>query len=103
MHLVDGGRLSIRRYLVMDLRLLAPTDAPIHSVRRQDIIQGLILSKMSSTFRRTSTLSDPVQEALDMLLDPVAQNNAQGRRPHGFISMLMTCSWPETRSLQTGR
>ena len=31
--------------------------------------------------------NDPVQEAIDMLPDPVAQNNAQGRRPHGFICL----------------
>ena len=31
--------------------------------------------------------NDPAQEAIDMLPDPVAQNNAQGRRPHGFICL----------------
>ena len=45
------------------------------------------LSKKTPTFRRSSTSSDPVQEAIDMLLDPVAQAL--------FVSTLMTCSWAE--------
>jgi len=41
-----------------------------------------------------------ISEAIDHLMDPVARNNAQGRRPHGFIVfMLMTCSWQATRCL----
>ena len=31
--------------------------------------------------------SDPVQDALKLLLDPVARNNAKGRKPHGFICL----------------
>ena len=31
--------------------------------------------------------SDPMQNALKLLLDPVARNNAQGRTPHGFICL----------------
>ena len=31
--------------------------------------------------------SDPAQDALKLLLDPVARNNAQGRKPHGFICL----------------
>ena len=39
-----------------------------------------------------------ISEAIDHLMDPVARNNAQGRRPHGFICpQLMTCSWQATR------
>ena len=30
---------------------------------------------------------DPVQDALKLLLDPVARNNAKGRKPHGFICL----------------
>ena len=73
----------------MDLRLLAPTDAPIFcmATRRHPRTHPSSLSKKSSTYRRTSTSTDPVQEALDMLLDPVAQNNAQGRKPHGFFCL----------------
>ena len=31
--------------------------------------------------------SDPVPDALKLLLDLVARNNAQGRKPHGFICL----------------
>ena len=31
--------------------------------------------------------SDPVQDAIKLLLDPVARNNAGGRKPHGFICL----------------
>ena len=44
-------------------------------------------SSLSKSFRKTSTSTEPVKEALDMLLDPVAQNNAQGRKPHGFMCL----------------
>ena len=98
-----------RWWQVVDKALLSCGLAPTRADRCTCILYGDKMSskesslpKKSSTFRRTSTSSDPIQEALDMLLDPVAQNNAQGRRPRGsIVSMLMTCSWPETRSLQT--
>ena len=37
--------------------------------------------------RSVSTEQVTISEAIDHLMDPVARNNAQGRRPHGFICL----------------
>ena len=36
-----------------------------------------------------SSKTDPttIEQAIEHLLDPVSQNNAQGRKPHGFICL----------------
>ena len=37
--------------------------------------------------RSVTTEQATISEAIDHLMDPVARNNAQGRRPHGFICL----------------
>ena len=37
--------------------------------------------------RSVNTEQVTISEAIDHLMDPVARNNAQGRRPHGFICL----------------
>ena len=37
--------------------------------------------------RSVNTEQVSISEAIDHLMDPVARNNAQGRRPHGFICL----------------
>ena len=42
---------------------------------------------INQTPRSVSTEQVTISEAIDHLMDPVARNNAQGRRPHGFICL----------------
>ena len=80
-----------RWWQVVDKALLSYGLVPTRADRCTYILYGDKMSSkdtsLSKSFRKTSTSNDPVQEAIDMLLDPVAQNNAQGRRPHGFICL----------------
>ena len=80
-----------RWWQVVDKALLSCGLAPTRADRCTYILYGDKMSSkdtsLSKSFRKTSTSNDPVQDAIDMLLDPVAQNNAQGRRPHGFICL----------------
>ena len=85
-----------RWWQVVDKALLSYMDflyglVPTRADRCTYILYGDKMSSkdtsLSKSFRKTSTSNDPAQEAIDMLLDPVAQNNAQGRRPHGFICL----------------
>ena len=80
-----------RWWQVVDKALLSYGLVPTRADRRTYILYGDKMSSkdtsLSKSFRKTSTSNRPVQDAIDMLLDPVAQNNAQGRRPHGFICL----------------
>ena len=80
-----------RWWQVVDKALLSYGLVPTRADRCTYILYGDKMSSkdtsLSKSFRKTSTSNDPVQDAIDMLLDPVAQNNAQGRRPHGFICL----------------
>ena len=81
-----------RWWQVVDKTLLSYGLVPARADRCTYILYGDKMSPKDSalskkSYLRTSTSTDPVQEALDMLLDPVAQNNAQGRKPHGFICL----------------
>ena len=42
---------------------------------------------INQTPRSVSTEQVTISEAIGHLMDPVARNNAQGRRPHGFICL----------------
>ena len=80
-----------RWWQVVDKALLSYGLVPTRADRCTYILYGDKMSSkdtsLSKSFRKRSTSNDPVQDAIDMLLDPVAQNNAQGRRPHGFICL----------------
>ena len=80
-----------RWWQAVDKALLSYGLVPTRADRCTYILYGDKMSSkdasLSRSFRKTSTSNDPVQDAIDMLLDPVAQNNAQGRRPHGFICL----------------
>ena len=80
-----------RWWQVVDKALLSYGLVPTRADRCTYILYGDKMSSkdtsLSKSFRKTSTSNDPVQDAIDVLLDPVAQNNAQGRRPHGFICL----------------
>ena len=84
-------RCTTQIWQVVDKALLSYGLVPTRADRCTYILYGDKMSSkdtsLSKSFRKTSTSNDPVQDAIDMLLDPVAQNNAQGRRPHGFICL----------------
>ena len=83
MHLVDGGRLSIKHFLAYGL-VPARADRCTYILYGDKMDSSLSTSKSSDIPEELLPPTDPVQEALDMLLDPVAQNNAQGRTATWF-------------------
>ena len=76
-----GGKSLTKPYLTVDLFPHAQTDAHMFCMTVPPR-QG-----PTSHTRSVSTEQVTISEAIDHLMDPVARNNAQGRRPHGFICL----------------
>ena len=77
----DGGRSLIKPYLIVDLFPHA-----------QDRCTYVLYDNTCKTRtyqppRSVNAEQVSISEAIDHLMDPVARNNAQGRRPHGFICL----------------
>lgn len=89
MHLEDGGQ-------VVDKALLS------HVPTRADRCAYIMYGSTPKTPLRLSGSQATLEEAIETLMDPVARNNAQGRRPHGFVCLHWTiCSWAVTRCFKT--
>ena len=75
-----GGRSLIKPYLIVDLFPQAQTDVLMFCIT-------VLLEQTYQPPRSVSTEQVSMSEAIGHLMDPVARNNVQGRRPHGFICL----------------